>query len=507
MLLFGCQSPDNRTGPTPSDGAAAGSARPDLEWVLSFATPPGMPKPATLRQSAVEGSPTFSLLRRASSVAAMISPPTDLGLALSMAHGINASGQVVGSAIDEANGSRLMAVRWSSDATPATLQTPNADDAVALDLNDGGVVVGYDVDYDQASGTYRTHAARWGSDGSYSQLPNIPSYDHTVSEAINKDGIVVGYVRAQEGPPRAVRWDGVGIHVLSEEFSVALGVNETGTAVGYVNQYPVKWSGDGTLTILPLPQGTTSGRASGINKDGQVVGLVGYDDGTEYPYRAVLWAADGTPTMLPSREGAIAVAINDEGVVAGLTVLGYRESVPRLAGVLWTDGEPTSVPGGGSFLNVEVRDISSNQLAGTGFLPDFGADFHAVRWSFIVPAVHFEFTGFSLPVQNPGSTAPYIVNKVKAGQAVPIRFSLNGDQGLDILASGNPRSKAGPCTLINTEGGQPTKSTGARRLSYAPRADQYSYIWKTEKAWAGTCRQLMISLTDGTTHTALFKFK
>ena len=38
-------------------------------------------------------------------------------------------------------------------------------------------------------------------------------------------------------------------------------------------------------------------------------------------------------------------------------------------------------------------------------------------------------------------------------------------------------------------------------------SDQYSYVWKTDSAWAGTCRQLTIGLTDGTYYRANFKFK
>jgi hypothetical protein len=36
--------------------------------------------------------------------------------------------------------------------------------------------------------------------------------------------------------------------------------------------------------------------------------------------------------------------------------------------------------------------------------------------------------------------------------------------------------------------------------------DQYTYVWKTEKAWANTCRQLVVKLKDGTFHRANFKF-
>jgi hypothetical protein len=36
---------------------------------------------------------------------------------------------------------------------------------------------------------------------------------------------------------------------------------------------------------------------------------------------------------------------------------------------------------------------------------------------------------------------------------------------------------------------------------------RYIYSWKTDKAWAGTCRQLIVKLTDGTYHWADFRFK
>jgi hypothetical protein len=29
----------------------------------------------------------------------------------------------------------------------------------------------------------------------------------------------------------------------------------------------------------------------------------------------------------------------------------------------------------------------------------------------------------------------------------------------------------------------------------------------TDRAWAGTCRELQVKLVDGSTHTACFKFK
>jgi hypothetical protein len=38
-------------------------------------------------------------------------------------------------------------------------------------------------------------------------------------------------------------------------------------------------------------------------------------------------------------------------------------------------------------------------------------------------------------------------------------------------------------------------------------ADRYNYVWKTDSAGAGTCRQLNVTLSDGSMHTAKFKFR
>lgn len=44
-------------------------------------------------------------------------------------------------------------------------------------------------------------------------------------------------------------------------------------------------------------------------------------------------------------------------------------------------------------------------------------------------------------------------------------------------------------------------------LTYDPVTNQYTYVWKTDKAWAGTCKQLFIKLNDGTVKVIYFKFK
>jgi hypothetical protein len=117
--------------------------------------------------------------------------------------------------------------------------------------------------------------------------------------------------------------------------------------------------------------------------------------------------------------------------------------------------------------------------------------------------LHYNFTGFFQPVDNLPT-----LNSVKAGQAIPIKFSLGGDQGLDIFFSGYPLSRQIACNSgAPLDDIEQTVTAGGSSLSYDATADRYTYVWKTNKTWAGTCRQLVVTLKDGSIHTANFKFK
>lgn len=117
-------------------------------------------------------------------------------------------------------------------------------------------------------------------------------------------------------------------------------------------------------------------------------------------------------------------------------------------------------------------------------------------------SVNYNWTGFFQPVNNMPT-----LNISKAGSSIPVKFSLSGNQGLNIFAAGSPGSA--PITCDSTDPTDPIESTvtaGSSSLSYDPTADQYIYVWKTDKSWAGTCRQLTVTLVDGTKHRANFKF-
>jgi hypothetical protein len=115
----------------------------------------------------------------------------------------------------------------------------------------------------------------------------------------------------------------------------------------------------------------------------------------------------------------------------------------------------------------------------------------------------FDFAGFFQPVDNPPTT-----NVVQAGRSIPLKFSLGGDQGLDILAEGYPQSGTIPADPNGPRDDiEQTVTAGASSLSYDATSDQYIYVWKTDTAWSGQTRQLVLKLNDGSEHKATFQFR
>jgi hypothetical protein len=136
----------------------------------------------------------------------------------------------------------------------------------------------------------------------------------------------------------------------------------------------------------------------------------------------------------------------------------------------------------------------------------FGS-FYTLPWD--APAtvgkfVQLRFTGFFDPVEN----AP-MFNEMKAGRAVPVKFSLGGDRGLVILASGYPQVTGTACpSSASTDAVEETLAVDASKLSYDAATDQYTFVWKTDKSWAGTCKKVVLKFTDGSApRTLLFSFR
>jgi YVTN family beta-propeller protein len=143
-----------------------------------------------------------------------------------------------------------------------------------------------------------------------------------------------------------------------------------------------------------------------------------------------------------------------------------------------------------SFLGLGTCTIAANQAGNAAYL---GAPQQLQQVSVIYP-----FTGFFQPVDGAGT-----LNVLKASKAVPIRFSLGGNRGLNVL-QGTPVSVEITCGSGPRDDIEETSPTPQAGLRYDQVAGQYVYVWPTVKDWARTCRRLTLTLNDGTTHSVVF---
>jgi uncharacterized repeat protein (TIGR01451 family) len=121
--------------------------------------------------------------------------------------------------------------------------------------------------------------------------------------------------------------------------------------------------------------------------------------------------------------------------------------------------------------------------------------------------VQFNWSGFNPPISNPPT-----VNLVQSGSTIPVKFALGGNFGDNIFAT-MPQSVQVDCAslpgTVNVIPGTAVSVTspGALGFNLVTAPNQYLFTWQTSTAYAGTCRELIVQLNDGTpAHVAFFKF-
>jgi hypothetical protein len=120
----------------------------------------------------------------------------------------------------------------------------------------------------------------------------------------------------------------------------------------------------------------------------------------------------------------------------------------------------------------------------------------------------YYFTGFFSPVDN----TP-LVNVAKAGQTIPVKWRIttiiNGNEVGYTNASSFTQLGSNPMSGENCSDGDPTPiepysgSSGLQNLGNG----YWQFNWKTPKSYAGQCREMTLTLDDGSIHKANFKFK
>jgi hypothetical protein len=147
----------------------------------------------------------------------------------------------------------------------------------------------------------------------------------------------------------------------------------------------------------------------------------------------------------------------------------------------------TSTPGPRTF-TVTATDVAGNSASTT------------VAYE-VVAESDDDFRGFRRPVEDFPA-----INRWIAGEPVPVRFSLGGYEGMDVLAPGYPQVAEVECGA----GEEPTSGRPARSvwwqkgLRYKHR--NYIFMWRTDRDWTRGCRQFLLQLKDGSIHRAEFKF-
>jgi hypothetical protein len=167
-------------------------------------------------------------------------------------------------------------------------------------------------------GAWRTEGALW-RDGRYSEIDasSVP-YVQMAYHDVNSRGVVVGERMTDHSSfhTDAFTWRAGKFTFLPPlregDSTDALGINTRGDVVGNSSGTPVVWPARGGVRELP-----GYGRAMGIDEDGTAVGyLMPYPQGTPY-----VWPARGRSYVLPVPsiiDGGVAAAIQN-GMVAGLT--------------------------------------------------------------------------------------------------------------------------------------------------------------------------------------------
>ena len=118
----------------------------------------------------------------------------------------------------------------------------------------------------------------------------------------------------------------------------------------------------------------------------------------------------------------------------------------------------------------------------------------------------FSFSGFEPPIDN----IP-LVNDAKAGSTIPVKWRITDQCGTPIADPASFKSLISYSIACITLAGDPTSeleeySAGGSGLQYFGDGN-WQFNWKTPKNYAGQCRKMVLTLSDGTTYTANFKFK
>lgn len=423
-----------------------------------------------------------------------------LGGTISYARAVNTSGRVVGWAYLAGNNTHH-AFSWTEAGGMVDLGTLGGTSSQARAVNDSGQVVGWADVVGQYLGNDIFHAFSWTEEGGMVDLGVDDGCNHrgvfSDAFAVNGSGQVAGLINFS-GIINAVLWNrgpdttppSVSITAHPTDPTKETSASFSFSAIDPDNDpSPPQIGFHCTLDgVTPLWWCTSPATYFGL-ADGRHTFLVTATDcaqNTSAP-ATFSWLVD---TMPPSI--SIAKPVDGASYLLGQVVsasYACTDGGSEVASCLGTvpSGSPIDTGSSGPMsFTVNASDVAGNTSS------------QAAHYSVVYP-----FSGFFAPVDNPPT-----INVANAGSVIPVKFSLGGNYGLAILQLGYPASEQISCDALATQDDVdqlPASTTSG--LTYDSSSNQYVYLWRTDKAWAGTCRRLTVRLNDGTGHPANFKLR
>ena len=210
------------------------------------------------------------------------------------------------------------------------------------------------------------------------------------------------------------------------------------------------------------------------------------DSGNEVTGSFEVHVVDTTPPALTLPNGIVKTATSAAGAPASFTATA-ADLVDGSVPVTCVPASGTVFAPGVTTVRCDATDAHGNTASGT-----------------FTVTVSFAWNGFFAPVDNGG-----VVNGIKGGQSVPLKWSIpNGSGGfvsdLSVVTSVKQATITCASNAVTDDIEAPT--SGSTSLRYDTTANQFIYNWQSPKG-AGSCYKLTVALSDGSTHTALFKTK
>jgi alpha-tubulin suppressor-like RCC1 family protein len=263
-----------------------------------------------------------------------------------------------------------------------------------------------------------------------------------------------------------------------EGSSATIGTTQPGAGALPVN---VQWTVDGTTT------------------DGPTVQIHGVDDGVITALATVVDSAGGTQQLVHEvlvRNVAPTVRFFSRKAAAlnkpyalGLLIGDPGAQDLHSTTVRWGDFTSPTTTGGSSATHT-YKKVGTYTITATATDDDGGTGTRTMR----VSVLHT--VGFLAPIK-----APPTLNAVVAGHGVKLPFSLGIDAGASVV-SGSPVLRR-----INCSTGAVTsqQTLSANRWAVRHAGAQYELDWATLASYRGSCREVRVTIIDGTVLAARFK--